>query len=42
LLENEDYDRLCIVRDVKAYYEYEQERRDQVIKEAIKKKERNL
>lgn len=42
LIEIEDYDRLCIVRDVVAYYEFEQNRKDQAIKEALKKSQRNL
>lgn len=42
LLQVEDFDRLCIVRDVVAYYEFEQERKDQAIKEALKKSQKSL
>lgn len=42
LLEIEDYDRLCIVRDIKIYYEFEQNRKDKVIRETLKKSQKNL
>jgi hypothetical protein len=42
LLEIEDYSRLCVVRDVKFYYEFIQEKKDKAIREALKKSQKNL